>query len=83
MPQSCKDKRPHKDWKKWDQDNQASTDLLDNIIPQDPNKPYDMLNVIETVADRNEFYQIMPNYAKNIMTGFIEVEGRSVGIVAN
>lgn len=42
-----------------------------------------MLNVIETVGDRNEFYQIMPNYAKNIITGFIEVEGRSVGVVAN
>lgn len=52
-------------------------------MPNDPNKPYDMNIVIESVADRNEFYQIMPNYAKNIMTGFIEVEGRSVGIVAN
>ena len=42
-----------------------------------------MLNVIEAVTDRNDFYQIMPDYAKNIITGFAEVEGRSVGIVAN
>lgn len=42
-----------------------------------------MLNVIEAVTDRNDFYQIMPAYAKNIITGFAEVEGRSVGIVAN
>jgi len=83
LPQSCKDKREHKAWTKWDEENQSSTELLNNIVPQDPNKPYDMLNVIETVGDRNEFYQIMPNYAKNIITGFIEVEGRSVGVVAN
>ena len=42
-----------------------------------------MLNIIENVSDRNEFYQIMPNYAKNIITGFSEVEGKTVGIVAN
>jgi len=39
--------------------------------------------IIQAVADRNEFYQIMPSYAKNILTGFIEVEGKSVGVVAN
>ena len=42
-----------------------------------------MLTVIEAVSDRNEFYQIMPNFAKNMITGFIEVEGKSVGVVAN
>lgn len=39
--------------------------------------------VLETVSDRNEFYEIMPEYAKNILTGFAEVEGRVVGFVAN
>jgi propionyl-CoA carboxylase beta chain len=39
--------------------------------------------VIKTVSDRNEFYQIMPNFAKNIITGFSEVEGRVCGVVAN
>jgi len=39
--------------------------------------------VLETVSDRNEFYEIMPEYAKNILTGFSEVEGRVVGFVAN
>ena len=42
-----------------------------------------MMLVIEAIADRNEFYHIMPSYAKNMITGFIEVEGKSVGIVAN
>jgi len=57
--------------------------VLNNIIPNDPNKPYDMRIAIEAVADRNEFYQIMPSFANNILTGFIEVEGQSVGVVAN
>ena len=39
--------------------------------------------VLEAIADRNQFYEIMPDYAKNIITGFAEVEGRVVGIVAN
>lgn len=52
-------------------------------MPQDPNKPYDMHLVIKAIADRNEFYEIMPGFAKNILTGFAEVEGKSVGIVAN
>jgi propionyl-CoA carboxylase beta chain len=56
---------------------------LNNIIPFDPNKPYDMKIVIETILDRNDFYEIMPEFAKNILTGFGEVEGRVVGIVAN
>lgn len=42
-----------------------------------------MLNVIQGIADRNDFYQIMPTYARNIVTGFAEVEGKVVGIVGN
>jgi propionyl-CoA carboxylase beta chain len=56
---------------------------LNNIIPFDPNKPYDMKIVIDSICDRNQFYEIMPDYAKNILTGFGEVEGRVFGIVAN
>jgi propionyl-CoA carboxylase beta chain len=39
--------------------------------------------ILDTLVDRNEFYEIMPDYAKNILTGFGEVEGRVVGFVAN
>jgi len=56
---------------------------LNNIVPFDPNKPYDMKIVFETSVDRNEFFEIMPDFAKNILVGFGEVEGRVVGIVAN
>ena len=83
LPQNSGDKRPHKPWTTFDRLNQTSTELLNNIIPHDPNKPYDMLTVIKGVSDRNHFYEIMPSYAKNMITGFAEVEGRSVGIVAN
>jgi len=56
---------------------------LNNVVPFDPNKPYDMKLIIDNVLDRNEFYEIMPEYAKNIITGLGEVEGRVVGVVAN
>lgn len=83
LPQSCYAKRPNKPWTDYDRAQQSSCKVLDNIVPFDPNRPYDMKIVIETVADRNEFYEIMPDYAKNIITGFAEVEGRVVGFVAN
>ena len=83
LPQSCNEKRSHREWTEFDEMNQSSSELLNNIVPHDPNKPYDMLTVIKTISDRNHFYEIMPNYAKNIIVGFAEVEGRSVGIVAN
>lgn len=83
LPQNSSIKRAAKPWTAVDKMNQSSTEVLNNIIPNDPNKPYDMQIVIEAVADRNEFYQIMPSFAKNILTGFIEVEGKSVGVVAN
>lgn len=56
---------------------------LTDIIPSSPNVPYDMTQVIEQVVDRRDFYQIMPDYAKNILVGFARMEGRTVGIVAN
>ena len=56
---------------------------MNNIIPYDPNRPYDMKIVVESVLDRNKFFEIMPDYAKNIITGYGEVGGKVVGIVAN
>ncbi|MDB0047718.1 acyl-CoA carboxylase subunit beta [Porticoccaceae bacterium] len=56
---------------------------LDTIIPNDPNKPYDMKEVILKVADEGEFFETQVSYAKNIITGFIRIEGSSVGVVAN
>lgn len=83
IPLSSKERPPVSVWTEDDRKAQTSPKILDNIIPHDPNKPYDMLNVIKAVTDRNEFYDIMPDFAKNIITGFGKVEGQTVGIVAN
>ncbi len=56
---------------------------LDAIIPDSPNQPYDMHQVIETVLDDGEFLEVAPLFAPNIICGFGRVEGRSVGVVAN
>lgn len=56
---------------------------LDEIVPDDPNKPYDMKDIIETVVDNSNFFEIQFQYAKNIIIGFARMGGRPVGIVAN
>ena len=58
-------------------------DSLDTLIPANPNQPYDMKELVEKVADEGDFFEIQADYAKNIITGFIRLEGSSVGVVAN
>ncbi|MGB0658109.1 MAG: acyl-CoA carboxylase subunit beta, partial [Gammaproteobacteria bacterium] len=56
---------------------------LDTLVPQDPSKPYDIKEVIHKVADDGEFFELQPKYAQNIVTGFIRLNGSSIGVVAN
>uniref|UniRef100_A0A8C7D1J7 Propionyl-CoA carboxylase beta chain, mitochondrial n=1 Tax=Oncorhynchus kisutch TaxID=8019 RepID=A0A8C7D1J7_ONCKI len=56
---------------------------LDTIVPFETTKAYDMLDIIQGIADEREFFEIMPNYAKNIVVGFARMNGRTVGIVGN
>lgn len=56
--------------------------LLD-VVPDNPNKPYDMRDVIGRIVDDGEFYEVMPDFAGNILIGFAHLGGFSVGIVAN
>ena len=65
-----------------DETNREDTSL-DTIVPVDPNVPYDMKDIIERVVDNGYFFEVMPNFAKNILIGFARLAGRSVGIVAN
>ncbi len=58
-------------------------DVLNEIIPENPNKPYDVKDVIHTIADYNEFLEVQRLYAPNIITGFAKFNGMPVGIVAN
>jgi len=56
---------------------------LDTLIPDNPNKPYDMLELITKVVDNRDFFQVQENFAKNMIVGFGRIEGRTVGFVAN
>ena len=67
----CKDPKNRKEQK------------LDSIIPESPEKPYDMKEVIRSVADEGEFFEIQREFAKNILIGFARFDGKSAGIVAN
>jgi len=56
---------------------------LDTLVPDNPNTPYDMHELIRKVADEGDFYEIQGDFAKNIITGFVRLEGRTVGVVGN
>jgi propionyl-CoA carboxylase beta chain len=56
---------------------------LDTLVPANPNQPYDMHELIRKIADDGEFFELQPDYAKNILIGFGRMEGQTIGIVAN
>ncbi len=56
---------------------------LDTLIPDNPNQPYDMKELILKLADEGDFFEIQEDFAKNIITGFVRLEGSTVGVVAN
>ena len=58
-------------------------DALNDIIPDEPNKPYDMYEVIGTIIDNGEFLEVHKDYAQNIIVGFARFNGQSVGVIAN
>ncbi len=80
IPQNCEDPVPMVDT--GDVSDRAS-EALDSLVPDNPNKPYDMHDVIREIVDNERFFEIHPDYASNIIVGFAHLGGRSVGIVAN
>ncbi len=58
-------------------------DSLDTLVPANTNTPYDMKELIWKLADEGDFYEIQEDFAKNIITGFVRLEGQTVGVVAN
>lgn len=56
---------------------------LETLVPENSSKPYDMKQLIEKIIDESNFFELKPDFAKNIITGFARFEGRSVGIIAN
>ena len=82
LPQNNLDEPPSYD----DPADMDITDLdreLDTLIPDSPNQPYDMHDVITAILDDEEFLEVMPLFAPNLIIGYGRVEGRSVGVVAN
>ena len=64
------------DWNRQD-------DFLNELIPENPGKPYDMKTVIEALADNGLFMEYQEYFAPNLITGFIHMGGRSTGVIAN
>lgn len=56
---------------------------LDTLVPESANKPYDMKELILAIADEGDFFELQAAFARNIITGFLRIEGRTVGVVAN
>ena len=56
---------------------------LDTLIPENANTPYDMKELIHKIADESDFFEIQAEFARNMITGFIRLEGQTVGVVAN
>lgn len=58
-------------------------DTLADLMPDSPNKPYDVREIIVRLVDSGDFFEVQPDYARNIVTGFARLGGRSVGVIAN
>ncbi len=82
LPQNNLDLPPSYD-ERADLEPSAEDLALDTLIPDSPNQPYDIHTVIETVLDDEEFLEVMPLFAPNIVVGYGRVEGKPVGVVAN
>ena len=79
MPQNCEEKAAALKYTKGNE----RREKLNNIIPDNPNQPYDIREVIEETADSGSFLEVHKNFAENIVVGFARLAGKSIGIVAN
>jgi propionyl-CoA carboxylase beta chain len=80
IPQNCEEDVPYLPY------SSAKTELrpaLNTIVPENPNQPYDMREIIEIVIDEDSFLEVHKNYAENIVVGFARLAGRSIGIIGN
>lgn len=79
VPQNCEEEAPRQDYKGGDE----KRPKLNDIIPDNPNQPYDIRDVINEVADAGSFFEVHKDFAENIVVGFAHLAGKSIGIVAN
>ena len=79
MPQNCEEDAPSIPYKLGNEHREE----LNNIVPDNPNQPYDIREVINHVADAGSFHEVHKDYADNMVVGFARLAGKSIGIVAN
>lgn len=79
LPQNCEDDAPRVTYSLGDE----SRARLNEIIPTNPNQPYDMREVVNGIVDEDSFFEVHKNFAENIIVGFARIAGRSIGIVGN
>ena len=79
IPQNCEELAYHTTYEMSDENRYE----LDQIIPNNPNQPYDIKEVISSLIDVDSFFEVQQDYAENIVVGFARMAGRSIGIVAN
>ncbi|MFY0600224.1 MAG: acyl-CoA carboxylase subunit beta [Cyclobacteriaceae bacterium] len=80
IPSNCEDLPPQLEY---EIEGDEVREVLDSILPDNPNQPYDMREVIEGVVDKDSFFEAHKDYAESIVVGFARIAGRSIGIVAN
>jgi propionyl-CoA carboxylase beta chain len=80
IPQNCEEEPPRLPY---ESNGNEGRPALDSIIPDNPNQPYDMREVIEHIVDSGSFFEVHQNFAENIVVGFARLGGRSIGIVGN
>jgi len=79
MPQNCEEKTPVLSYEPGDESRPA----LNGVVPENPNQPYDIREVISHTVDAESFLEVHKNFAENIVVGFARLAGRSIGVVAN
>jgi propionyl-CoA carboxylase beta chain len=79
IPQNCEETPQHLPYTFGDE----KRPKLDSIIPENPNQPYDIKNVIHEIVDKESFLEVQDGYGENIVIGFARLAGRSIGIIAN
>ena len=80
LPLSCRENAPQTTC---DDDSGRKAEHLNTLVPQESQKPFDMHEVIKPVFDRQEFFELKPYFARNMITGFARLAGKTVGVVAN
>jgi len=80
MPQNCEEDAPVLPY---EQQEQELRPKLNEMVPTNPNQPYDMREIVEELADNGKFAEVQPEFGENIIIGFIRIGGRSIGVIGN